>query len=119
MEKNKRKTGSRYEERACAFLTAQGYRILERNYHCKVGEIDLIAKEGDYLVFVEVKYRSSNRAGDPAEAVNFKKQNKICRTASFYMMCAGMHQDDPVRFDVVSILGDKIRLIRNAFPYCL
>ena len=116
---NKRTTGSYYEKRACDYLRAQGYRILEKNYRCRAGEIDLIAREDGYLVFVEVKYRSSGRAGDPAEAVDRRKQKRICRAASFYLMCAGMHQDDPVRFDIVSILNDEIRLIRNAFPYCL
>ena len=58
---NKRKTGQEQEVKAACFLKTQGYQILERNYRCKKGEIDLIAREGQYLVFVEVKYRSTNR----------------------------------------------------------
>ena len=97
----------------------EGYRILERNFSCKTGEIDIIAREKEYLVFCEVKYRKTKGAGDPTEAVNYRKQRKICMTASYYMMCKNLKDDVPVRFDVVSILGDEVRIIRNAFPYCL
>ncbi len=59
MQQNKRQTGAAYEEQAARFLLEQGYQILERNYRCRQGEIDVIARDGSYLVFVEVKYRSS------------------------------------------------------------
>ena len=67
---NKRKTGQEQEVKAACFLKTQGYQILERNYRCKKGEIDLIAREGQYLVFVEVKYRSTNESGLPEEAAD-------------------------------------------------
>ena len=61
---NKRKTGTEYEELAARWLIEKGYEILEKNYRCRIGEIDLIARDGRYLVFVEVKYRSDEKAGD-------------------------------------------------------
>ena len=67
---NKRKTGSRYEEQAAAFLEKQGLLVIEKNFRCKSGEIDLIARDGRYLVFVEVKYRSSGSNGYAAAAVD-------------------------------------------------
>ena len=74
---NKRKTGQEQEVKAACFLKTQGSQILERNYRCKKGEIDLIAREGQYLVFVEVKYRSTNESGLPEEAVDLRKQRQI------------------------------------------
>lgn len=70
---NKRKTGQEQEAKAACFLKTQGYQILEQNYRCKRGEIDLVAREGQYLVFVEVKYRSTNESGLPEEAVDLRK----------------------------------------------
>ena len=96
---NKRKTGTEYEELAARWLTGKGFEILEKNYRCRIGEIDLIARDGRYLVFVEVKYRSDEKAGDPSEAVNW------------------IPEDMPCRFDVVSILGSEIYHIKNAFEY--
>ena len=82
---NKRKTGQEQEAKAACFLKTQGYQILERNYRCKKGEIDLIAWEGQYLVFVEVKYRSTNESGLPEEAVDLRKQRQISRVAAWYL----------------------------------
>ena len=74
---NKRKTGQEQEAKAACFLKTQGYQILERNYRCKKGEIDLIAREGQYLVFVEVKYRSTNESGLPEEAVDLHSETDL------------------------------------------
>lgn len=115
MRQNNRETGSRYEEQAAVFLTQEGYEILERNFRCKSGEIDLICKEGSYLVFVEVKYRSSGESGDPAEAVGLRKQKKIIDTARYYLYIHKYQEDTPCRFDVVAILEQDIRVIRDAF----
>ncbi len=112
---NKRKTGAEYEEKAAAWLEKQGMRILERNYRCRQGEIDLIAMDGRYLVFVEVKYRKDLQSGHPAEAVDVKKQKKIARSAMYYCMERKISQDQPYRFDVVSILGDETEHIKDAF----
>ncbi len=112
---NKRQTGSRYEETAAAFLTSKGYRVLERNFRCRQGEIDLICRHGRYLVFAEVKYRSGLSMGSPAEAVDARKQERIRRAAAFYLYSHGMGGDVPCRFDVVGILGSDIELIQDAF----
>ena len=70
---------------AAAYLKKKGYRILEANFRCRFGEIDLIARDGAYLVFIEVKYRSSLKDGDSLEAVNRRKQRKIIRVAEYYL----------------------------------
>ncbi len=113
--KNRRQTGADYEEKAAKWLEEQGFRIVERNFWCRLGEIDLIARDGRYLVFVEVKYRSGLRAGDPAEAVDIHKQRRIARTALYYCSTHGIQEEQPCRFDVVSIQGQKFRHLKNAF----
>ena len=82
------------------------------------GEIDLIARDGSVLVFIEVKYRKTGAYGDPAEAVDYRKQQKICKTADYYRMLRRIPDNQSCRFDVVAIQGREIRVIRNAFPYC-
>ena len=109
---NKRKTGTAYEEKAAAYLKSRGYRILKKNYRCPMGEIDLIAEENGYLVFIEVKYRRTPRLGTGEEAVKVKKQRRILSAARWYLMEHGMRR---CRFDVVAINGEEIILIRNAF----
>lgn len=96
-------------------MEKQGLVILERNFRSRNGEIDLIAKDGAYLVFVEVKYRATAAKGDPAEAVSFYKQNHIRRTAQYYLYSRRYGEDTPCRFDIVSMLGSEIRWIKNAF----
>ena len=112
---NSRDKGKLQEQKAAEFLREQGYRILERNFQCKSGEIDLIAKEGSYLCFVEVKYRSGISNGYPAEAIDYHKIKRITRTAQFYMLMHQIPQNIPCRFDAVLILGKEITLIKNAF----
>ncbi len=114
---NTRKTGEYYETEAVSFLEEQGYHILQRNYCCRIGEIDIIAREGEYLVFVEVKYRRTGRTGDAAASVNERKQKTISKVADYYMMQYHMYQDQNVRFDVVAINGEKTEVIQDAFPY--
>lgn len=114
--RNNRETGSRYEKTAGDYLRQNGYEILEYNYRCKAGEIDIIAKDGEYLVFCEVKYRTDDRKGHPAEAVDLSKQRIISKCALYYMTTNGI-EDVPCRFDVVSIEGEKIILYQNAFDY--
>lgn len=114
---NKRQKGSSYERRAADYLVGQGYEIIEMNYRCKFGEIDIIARNGEYLVFVEVKYRYSAAGGLPEEAVDWKKQRRISRVASYYCMKHGISEAMPCRFDVAAFLKDEVHLIRNAFSY--
>lgn len=112
---NKRVLGKEKEQLACEFLRRHGIDVIETNFACRFGEIDIVAREGESLCFVEVKYRSSPKYGYPEENVGAGKQKKICRSALFYI--SGHHYDGNVRFDVVSIFPDRIRLIRNAFSY--
>ena len=112
---NKRTLGGEYETIAAEFLQQQGYRILERNYHCKFGEIDIIAKDGSYYVFIEVKYRHSRRFGSPEEALDPRKIQHITRVAKSYLYERGLNEFTPCRFDVVVILDHTKRLIKNAF----
>ena len=115
---NKRQTGSQYEEKAAEYMKQQGYRILERNYRCRQGEIDLIARDGEYLVFVEVKYRTTGVSGYPAEAVDARKQQTIAKCAMHFLMKQG-NDDVPCRFDVVAIAGaesqEEITIYKDAF----
>ena len=112
---NKRATGTRYEELACAYLKDHGLFVLQKNFRCRIGEIDIVAREGDTLVFVEVKYRSSSSLGHPEEAVSYYKQQKIIRTAQFYLCRYGISDNVPCRFDILAIEGETIRHIKNAF----
>ena len=114
---NKRTEGARFERMAQNYLKQQGYRILEVNFRCYEAEIDIVAREGKYLVFAEVKERSGPAMGSGCEAVNAGKQEKICQAARFYLRRYRIDPMTPVRFDVVSIDSGRIRLIRNAFLY--
>jgi len=111
--------GRRGEEAAERYLVSLGYRILERRYRTRTAEIDFIAEEGDTLVFVEVKTRSSLAFGQPAEAVDGRKRSRIAGVASLYLARRGA-ADRACRFDVVEVLesggaSPRIRLIRDAF----
>lgn len=118
MQENKRRVGDKYERLAAEHLQRAGYRIRERNFRCKFGEVDLIAEKDGYLVFVEVKYRSTARYGMPSEAVDARKQRRICNVASFYLYRNHLPADTPVRFDVAAVSEQSIEMIENAFPYC-
>ena len=115
---NKRQIGTAYEQLAAAYLMEQGYEIVTLNYRIRTGEIDIVAKDGEYLCFVEVKYRSDDRAGSGLCPVNIRKQRTIIRVAQYYMMQHGLDEWTPCRFDVVSIDGEEITLIQNAFQLC-
>ena len=112
---NKRQVGTQYESMAVQYLTEAGYHILERNFRCRTGEIDIIAKDGAYLVFVEVKYRASAACGSALEAVDYRKQQSILRVSQYYMVSHGYGTQTNCRFDVVAIQGTEITLIQNAF----
>lgn len=100
---------------AASFCINVGFELLEKNYRRKTGEIDLIMRDGAYLVFAEVKYRKKSRTGFPEEAVTYGKQQKIIRTAQWYLAEHKLAEDTPCRFDVISILDDMPELIKNAF----
>lgn len=103
------------EQLAGEYLERQGYRILETNFYSRFGEIDIVARDGNYLVFLEVKYRESVSSGYPGEAVGRRKQSRIYRTAQYYLYKNGLPADTPCRFDVAAIQGNEIMLIKNAF----
>ena len=111
---NKRGFGAAGEQIARDFLAGKGAKILEMNYRRPTGEIDIIARQGKTLLFVEVKRRSSLRYGRPAEAVDRQKQSHILRTAQLYLQ-ENRLTDVPVRFDVIEVLPGQIRHIENAF----
>ena len=116
MRRNTRLLGRKGEAVAEARMRREGYRILERNYRNAYGEIDLIAVEGETLVFVEVKSRRTGTYGPPEMAVDRKKQRRISRAALGYLTARG-GASRPCRFDVVSVQGDAVDLIRNAFEF--
>ena len=116
MAENKRSIGTAYEKVAGAYLESLGYEILEYNFYCHRGELDIVAQHEGYLVFVEVKYRKTISAGHPLEAVSLSKQRAICRSALYYIYVKGLAHL-PVRFDVVGILGEEIQVIKNAFEF--
>lgn len=88
---------------------------MERNFYCPYGEIDIVCREKQYLVFVEVKYRADTRMGNPEEAVTRVKIQHIWKSAQYYLYKKRYSSDMPVRFDVVVMLGNDIRIIQNAF----
>lgn len=109
------------EDLASSYLEENGYKVLERNFSCRAGEIDIIALDGDSVVFIEVKTRTSERFGMPSEAVSFSKQKKLVKTALYYLQCRRL-LDYMSRFDVIEIIVDEennrhINLIRDAFQY--
>jgi putative endonuclease len=109
--------GDRGEELAARYLRKNGLKILKRNYTSPTGEIDIIARDGDTVVFVEVKARSDARFGLPAEAVGERKQQKIRSAALHYLQT--LRRQPPARFDIVSIYikdgREEIEHIRDAF----
>jgi putative endonuclease len=112
--------GIRGEDAACRELERRGYAILARRFRTRHGEIDIIARDGETLVFVEVKARRSLRCGRPAEAVNWAKRQRLERMALQYLSAAG-GAGRRCRFDVVSVLFAQdaatpaVDVIRNAF----
>jgi putative endonuclease len=113
--------GRKAEDAAAEYLRQQGYRLKERNYRCSLGEIDLIAEDGEALVFVEVRSRSSAEFGWPQETVNWVKQRKLRKVAAYYLHCHQELQQRPCRFDVIGVLFTqqqtitKLELIKDAF----
>jgi putative endonuclease len=114
----KKELGKKGEEVALRFLKKRGYRIIEQNYVCKMGEMDLIAKEKDTLAFIEVKTRTSTAFGPPQLAVNSSKQRQLSKVALYFLKEKKL-EDVKARFDVVAIIlgqnGEEIELIKDAF----
>ena len=102
------------EQLARKYLKRHGYKILEVNYVTPFGEADIIAKNNDELVFVEVKTRSNQKFGAPSEAVNYKKQQKYVNIANYYLSTNNLY-DVSVSFAVAEVLRGKVNLITEAF----
>ena len=102
------------EVKAAEFLKKQGYKILETNYKTHIGEIDIIARDGQTIVFVEVKTRSGDEYGAPSEAIGFKKREKYYKVATEYLVKNGK-TDAVCRFDAVEIENGRINHIFDAF----
>ncbi len=121
MLNSRQRLGKSGEEKIAKYLKRNGYSIIIKNYRCKLGEIDIIAKDGSDLVFIEVKTRSGLSHGSPAEAVNKRKQRQISRAAQCYLAEQQLF-DSPARFDVISVLSNNsnhhIDHICNAFDLC-
>jgi len=122
MVDNRQNLGETGEAIASAFLEKNGYTILAQNYRCRFGEIDIIARESDYLVFVEVKTRTGVSHGHPLDAVTFKKQKQISKVAQYYLAEKNLF-DTAARFDVVSVILSKnspvnVEVVTNAFDLC-
>lgn len=113
MSEARLRLGREGEEAAGRFLESLGWRILERGWRTRLGEVDLIARDGDTVVFVEVKTRSSNRFGPAESAVDRRKRGRIVRAALAWLGRSGL--DAPVRFDVVALQGGEMRHVRDAF----
>jgi putative endonuclease len=114
MLSSKREEGLRGEDKAVGTLKREGYRIIERNYRSPLGEIDIIAEEGGYLVFVEVKKRNSATFGNPFHAINRTKKEHIIKSAMFYLK-ANKCFERKIRFDVVGIDMEDVKIIKHAF----
>lgn len=110
-------TGLLAEQKALDYLIKHGLKLVLRNYSCRVGEIDLIMRNGAYLVFIEVRYRSSMSYGGGIASVTYAKRQKIVKTSTHYMMKHKIYDKFPIRFDVIGIDGKSgaITWIKDAF----
>lgn len=112
-----RTQGFEVEKIACQYLCQQGLTLLEANYSCRFGEIDLIMKDGTYLVFIEVRARSSIAFGSACESITYTKQQKIIKTALHYVTKHRLMEKQPMRFDALIAEGNPYTLewLKNAF----
>ena len=112
--------GDQYEKTARVYLEKAGLTLIQSNFHCRFGEIDLIMKDKTTICFIEVKYRSTLKFGGAAAAISRSKQVKLIKTANFYIMQNQTISNSPFRFDTITLQGDsnnkpEINWIQNAF----
>lgn len=112
---NRRNIGSFYEERAENYLIEHDFTIIEKNFRCKIGEIDVIAIKDGILRFIEVKYRKDTEYGYALSAVTRQKQRKIKNAAMWFLNAHSQYNDIPCSFDVIAIQGEHIEYIFNGF----
>jgi putative endonuclease len=113
---NAKETGKKGEDSAAAYLERNGCGIIKRNYYIRGGEIDIIFSDGDLTVFCEVKSRTQQRFGSPAEAVDSRKQKRICKAALDYIV-NNKSIDENYRFDIIEFNNGRINHIKNAFEF--
>ena len=106
--------GAAAEARAAQLLVEAGYRIVERNFRCKAGELDLVARDGDVLVFVEVRSRSDDEHGSAVEMIRRTKQRRVARVATYYLATVQPVFEE-CRFDIVAVTAGAPILIKDAF----
>ena len=111
--------GLHYEKMALKHLTKQGLKLLHKNYHCRLGEIDLVMRDADYIVFTEVRFRENPDYGNGLDSVTKNKQQKLIKTAQYYLINHGLYEKIAARFDVVSICKSQGKTelvwVKNAF----
>ena len=103
---SKQELGKKGEEIACIYLENRGYKIIEKNFFCKLGEIDIIVKQENTVIFIEVKTRKNKKFGNPAEAVNKRKQIHMYNVAKYYILIKGL-RNIQLRFDVIEIMMER------------
>ena len=121
---NKRDVGTFYEDIAAEYIRNNGGKIIKRNFRSRQGEIDIIARDGEYLCFVEVKYRAGDKYGDALEAVGSAKQRTVCKVSKVYIRMNGGDFDTPMRYDVIAVNASEdgmynVKWLKNAFEYVL
>lgn len=116
MKESPKLIGKLSEDLAHSFLEGQGYKVIKKNFSCRLGEIDIVARDKDTLCFIEVKCRSNLSRGEPEEALTNSKRHKITKAALLFLKQNNL-LDSPARFDVVSINlnSAEIKLFKNAF----
>jgi putative endonuclease len=115
MTQARRALGARGEDAVAAWYEQRGYGIVDRNWRCREGELDLVARRGDVVVFCEVKTRSSSAFGAPVEAVTWRKQQRLRQLARLWLMARGGVPPAGMRFDVASVLAGRIEIVEDAF----
>ena len=114
MTAGRRALGARGEQLAARWYEANGYVVLSRNWRCRDGELDIVARTGSTIVFVEVKTRSSDAFGSPAAAVTPTKQRRLRTLALLWLRAHEVHGDD-LRFDVARVIGSRVEVLQAAF----
>lgn len=106
---------NRHEQLARKHLKKKGLTLIGKNYLCQYGEIDLIMSDQEYLIFIEVRYRQRQDYGSALESVTISKQNKIIRSAQYFLITHLQWQNHPIRFDIVAIDKKQLNWVKNAF----
>lgn len=114
---NKKEMGQLKENNACAFLEARGLKCLAKNYRSPFGEIDMIMQDHDEIVFVEVRSKTDTNYGGPVETIDKNKQNKLLKSATYFLQQKNLIDQAHCRFDVIGYINQHIEWIKDAFSY--